>query len=65
MYTVMIVEGSDINTADDYTAEYLSVINEATINGTTFSDFQNDVTQQLQHHQEYRQTLLCSLTLTP
>ena len=34
LYRADRVWGSDINTADDYTAEYLSVINEVTINGT-------------------------------
>ena len=43
IYTVMKVGGADINTADDYTVENLSVTNEATINGTTFSDLKSDV----------------------
>ena len=44
IYTVMNVGGADINTADDYTVENLSVTNEATINGTTFSDLKSEVT---------------------
>ena len=35
LYRADRVWGSDINTADDYTAECLSAINEVTINRTT------------------------------
>ena len=34
---MLIVGGSDINTADDCTAECLSVINEVTINANTLA----------------------------
>ena len=34
---MLIVGGSDINTADDYTAECLSVINEVTVNANNLA----------------------------